>query len=185
VTTSMADLSLRYHLKMAVQIILARLTVIMEKYKLVAVAFFIGTGFGALMMLPFVIQINENNSFVPTYSSALDSGNPLLNSTPIESDTIETEIVHVMANDNHTVNWNAPVNSTDIISFEFGGHVLNQSVSIASFQCSLDSDRWAECESPFVTEAGFVGQHSIDIRALDSNDSPDHTPASWVWNVTK
>lgn len=158
----------------------------MEKYKLVAIAFFIGTGFGALMMLPFVIQINEDSSPVQTYSSALDSGNPLLNSsTPVESDTVETEIVHVMVNDNHTVNWNAPINSTDTMRFEFGGQVLNQSVDIAGFQCSLDSDRWGECESPFVTDAGFVGQHSVDIRAIDSNDNPDNTPASWVWNVTK
>jgi hypothetical protein len=55
---------------------------------------------------------------------------------------------------------------------------------LRTFECRLDSGPWQACTAPSATWTGLeVGNHIIDIRAVDSTGNVDPTPARVVFTV--
>jgi hypothetical protein len=50
------------------------------------------------------------------------------------------------------------------------------------FECSVDSETPAECDSPF-TRALEDGPHTFSVRAVDVNGNGDDTPAEHLWTI--
>ena len=57
--------------------------------------------------------------------------------------------------------------------------------SDVSFECRLDGAAFAPCTSPRVYSGLALGAHSFAVRARDSADNVDPTPAAHAWSVTR
>ena len=55
----------------------------------------------------------------------------------------------------------------------------------ATFECRLDGAAFAPCASPRVYNQLALGAHSFAVRARDSSDNVDPTPAAHAWSVTR
>ncbi|MGQ0576199.1 MAG: right-handed parallel beta-helix repeat-containing protein [Pseudonocardia sp.] len=51
------------------------------------------------------------------------------------------------------------------------------------FECALDGGAFESCSSPHDVEVETAGPHTLAVRALDSNLTPDPTPAVRAWTV--
>jgi thrombospondin type 3 repeat protein len=63
-------------------------------------------------------------------------------------------------------------------SFDF-----SSSEAESTFGCNLDGKGWAPCSSPKSYFALAEGVHSFEVRATDSSDNTDETPAKREWTV--
>ncbi len=48
----------------------------------------------------------------------------------------------------------------------------------STFECRIDGASFASCTSPFTAPALSAGNHTFEVRAIDSANNPDGTPAS-------
>jgi Bacterial Ig-like domain len=62
-------------------------------------------------------------------------------------------------------------------TFTFAGE------SGATFECKLDTQTFAGCESPKQYPDLAVGEHRFEVRAKDAAGNIDGSPASYVWTV--
>ena len=53
----------------------------------------------------------------------------------------------------------------------------------ATFQCSLDDAAWATCTNPKALTGLAAGSHTFRVRALNSANEADESPASLTWTV--
>ncbi|HEV2902653.1 MAG TPA: DNRLRE domain-containing protein, partial [Gaiellaceae bacterium] len=53
----------------------------------------------------------------------------------------------------------------------------------ATFECSLDGDPLAECDSPMEYTDLAVGPHTFEVRAVDLAGNADQSPESYAWTV--
>lgn len=65
-------------------------------------------------------------------------------------------------------------------SFHFTG---SDNAGDVTFECKLDSDAFAACESP-VTLSPAAGLHTFTVRAVDISGNVDGTPAAYTWTVS-
>jgi HYR domain len=56
-------------------------------------------------------------------------------------------------------------------------------VGIAGFQCSLDGQAASSCTSPVTFNNLAVGTHTFEVRAIDTSNNIDQTPASFTWTI--
>ena len=54
---------------------------------------------------------------------------------------------------------------------------------LAGFQCQLDASGWFACTSPYTTPVLADGDHTFRVRAVDSANNPDPSPATHTWTV--
>ena len=102
--------------------------------------------------------------------------------------TDETPALHewIVAVPPDTFILNAPEPTTDSTSTFFTFNASEE----ATFECSLDSEPFAECESPVFypdidlgTPPLTVGPHTFEVRATDSEGNIDASPAIHRWTV--
>lgn len=53
----------------------------------------------------------------------------------------------------------------------------------STFECRVDAAAFAPCSSPHTTEGLIDGSHTFEVRATDTADNTDLTPASAVFTV--
>ncbi|QQR91725.1 MAG: hypothetical protein IPJ88_08470 [Myxococcales bacterium] len=63
-------------------------------------------------------------------------------------------------------------------SFEFSANESN-----VSFECSLDDAAFSACTSPLELSGLSDGAHTLKIKATDSSDNVEATPAEYSWTV--
>jgi hypothetical protein len=74
----------------------------------------------------------------------------------------------------------APV--TEVTNDRNGFFSFGSNETDVTFECSLDGSAYAECLNPHTVNVG-PGTHTLLVRAVDSTDQRDETPASWTWRV--
>ncbi|MBN1206591.1 MAG: adhesin, partial [Myxococcaceae bacterium] len=52
-----------------------------------------------------------------------------------------------------------------------------------TYECSLDGAAFAACSDPVTFQELAVGEHTLQVRALDSVGNMDATPSSATWNI--
>ncbi|HMT20085.1 MAG TPA: hypothetical protein PKE20_02380, partial [Promineifilum sp.] len=52
-----------------------------------------------------------------------------------------------------------------------------------TFECQLDSGGWASCSSPENYTGLADGNHTFEVRATDTANNTDPSPASWTWLI--
>ncbi|MCE9672523.1 Ig-like domain-containing protein [Myxococcus stipitatus] len=52
-----------------------------------------------------------------------------------------------------------------------------------SYECSLDGATFAACDNPTELTGLADGEHTFAVRAIDSDDNVDPTPATYTWTV--
>ena len=91
------------------------------------------------------------------------------------------------APDTTIVDKPAPVTSSQYALFTFIGTDDTTPLSGLEFECRLDSTSdldWVECENPQEYFGVAPGTHTFEVRALDQNEQPDPTPASYTWTYS-
>jgi YVTN family beta-propeller protein len=66
------------------------------------------------------------------------------------------------------------------IQIAFSG---TDNVGIAGFQCILDGQAVSQCTSPVTFNNLAAGIHTFNVRAIDTSNNPDSTPASFSWTL--
>ncbi|HEV2950500.1 MAG TPA: cell envelope biogenesis protein OmpA, partial [Actinomycetota bacterium] len=69
-----------------------------------------------------------------------------------------------------------PTVPDDWASFEFSSNEAD-----ATFECAIDGEPFEECFNPAQYVELEPGEHTFQVRALDSSLNPDPTPATWTW----
>ncbi len=75
-----------------------------------------------------------------------------------------------------------PASTTTSMSAYFGFATDDPTAII---ECSLDFEGFGGCEAPFALEDLLEGEHVLHVRAVDTSDNTDPTPAVWRWTVTR
>ncbi len=68
------------------------------------------------------------------------------------------------------------------VTFRFKGSTLGD-VELLAGECSLDSAAFTPCPSPQTYSGLSVGDHSFQVRAVDTAGFVDATPAQYKWRV--
>lgn len=79
-----------------------------------------------------------------------------------------------------------PTNSSTAIFTFTGVDDINNPWEL-SFECRLDSSdelAWIECENPWFYTNLSDGEHTFEVRAIDSQGNIDPTPATYTWLYT-
>jgi len=126
-----------------------------------------GTGSGTL-------GLNMTNS-----TGVTDSGGAGLSNLPVTGEvyTIDKDAPDTTITSN-------PVNPTNSTSatFTFTGND-GSGVGVAGFECKLDGGSFAACTSPQSYTGLADGQHTFQVRAIDTLGNADQTPATYMWTV--
>jgi hypothetical protein len=56
-------------------------------------------------------------------------------------------------------------------------------VKVAEFECRLDGATFTSCPSPVAYGGLAVAQHDFEVRAVDTANNRDGTPAAYTWTV--
>ncbi len=91
-----------------------------------------------------------------------------------------------------TYSWSVVAIPDTAITTSSPGTTFDTSLSVAfssaypgaTFQCSLDNAAWATCTSPKALSGLSGGAHTFRVRALNSANEADETPASLSWTVS-
>jgi Cys-rich repeat protein len=70
-----------------------------------------------------------------------------------------------------------PSNSSDA-TFEFDCDEQN-----CTFECRIDDGEWESCSSPKTYTGLEDGNHTFEVRAIDSAGNVDQSPASYSWTI--
>ena len=95
--------------------------------------------------------------------------------TVVDGTPPETTIVWGPADPSYT---NDPETGQAIATFAF-----ESNDPVATFQCALDGNAWANCPDPAEFTNLTPGRHFLRVRAMDVGLQVDPTPASWEWTV--
>jgi Ca2+-binding RTX toxin-like protein len=95
-------------------------------------------------------------------------------------DLVESDCESVSRPAPETTITSGPEGSTSDTTPEFGFSSSDQG---ATFQCRVDGEEFRACGSPTTTGPLAFGQHTFEVRAVDSLGNPDQTPASRTLTV--
>jgi hypothetical protein len=127
-------------------------------------------------------------------SLGIDNAAPYQGSWPLPG-TDGAHSVKVTARDNVGHEANAIVSVTidravpDTSLVTYPGNPSNlptpqftfSSTEPGTFECRVDGGSWAVCSSPYTAAALADGNHTFEVRAIDTAGNVDGSPASWTW----
>ena len=101
--------------------------------------------------------------------------------TQATADSIAPDTSVISAVDGNGVT--VPVDDSTVatsITFTFTG---SDDVGVASFECRLDGSDFAACTSPVSYFGLATGTYEFEVRAIDTSDNIDATPATFTWTI--
>ena len=106
--------------------------------------------------------------------------------TNITSDTAKIEVVsgtHVPPQTTITAGPADGAQVADYGNWEFTASDDVAPPSEITYQCSVDSGQWDDCETPYGPATTVDGWHTLRVRALDDMLNADPTPAQRRWRI--
>jgi len=106
--------------------------------------------------------------------------------TNITSDTAKIEVVsgtHVPPQTSITAGPAEGAQVADYGTWEFAASDDVAPASEITYQCSVDSGPWDDCETPYGPATTVDGWHTLSVRALDDMLNADPTPAQRRWRI--
>ncbi|MCB0139602.1 MAG: hypothetical protein KDE50_06795, partial [Caldilineaceae bacterium] len=94
------------------------------------------------------------------------------------SETLDTDLVGGAAVDTTLTETPASTTNSTSASFRFTGNA-----DAVAFECRLDDAAAVPCASPWMLTDLSNGSHTFTVAALNSQGTPDLTPASYSWTV--
>jgi hypothetical protein len=91
----------------------------------------------------------------------------------------DTKITSAKDGDGNTL-ANGGFTLSNSIEIEFEG---TDNVGVAGFECRLDSTDFAECQSPHEYTNLDFGEHTVEVRAIDTSGNIDPSAASFTWTI--
>jgi hypothetical protein len=98
---------------------------------------------------------------------------------PPDTAAPETSITAVVDGTGTAMADGAATLSTSL-TLSFAG---TDNVGLARFECRLDGAGFSACTSPLAYNALTLGRHAFDVRAVDTSNNVDATPARFTWTV--
>ena len=106
--------------------------------------------------------------------------------TNITSDTAKIEVVsgtHVPPQTTITGGPAEDAQVADYGTWEFAASDDVAPPSEITYQCSVDSGEWSDCETPYGPATTKEGWHTFSVRALDDMLNADPTPEMRRWRI--
>jgi hypothetical protein len=126
----------------------------------------------ASVAVPTAVTISATSSGVT--KSAVLTVNP---SADIEApDTTVTSVI----DGNETPLGNGSATLSNVATIAFAG---TDNAAVAGFECRLDGGSFTSCSSPSKRSALAIGRHDFEVRAVDTSNNHDGTPALYTWSV--
>jgi hypothetical protein len=127
---------------------------------------------------------SSNASQLPDIYIQTQSSNTTTNATTIDTTSPETQITSAVDSSNGANVQNGITMPTSSISFTFTG-TDDDATPIARFECSIDGLAAALCKSPvnLLNNNLTPGNHTFQVRAVDTSGNADPTPASFSWTI--
>jgi hypothetical protein len=91
----------------------------------------------------------------------------------------DTSVTSVM-DGNGTPFGNGSATLSNVATVAFAG---TDNVAVAFFECRLDGASFTSCSSPSTRSALAIGRHDFEVRAVDTSNNRDGTPALYTWSV--
>lgn len=79
-----------------------------------------------------------------------------------------------------TVLANDGVTLSASLTLSFTG---TDNVGLSRFECQLDGAGFNDCTSPLAYNALALGRHTFEVRAVDTSNNVDATPAGYTWTI--
>jgi Divergent InlB B-repeat domain len=98
---------------------------------------------------------------------------------PADTAAPETSITAVVDGTGTAIGDGAVTLSTSL-TLSFAG---TDNVGVARFECRLDSAGFSTCASPLAYNGLTLGRHTFEVRAVDTSNNVDATPARYTWTV--
>lgn len=125
-----------------------------------------------------------HNVYVTNFHSNEAPGNTvsvISTSSVPPTPVVDTIITSALDGNDAPIANNVGSTVSNKITFTFTG-VTNNGV-IAGFECRLDSSAFSSCTSPKTYSGLAAGDHTFQVRAIDSLGNNDPTPATFKWKV--
>jgi hypothetical protein len=124
-------------------------------------------------------------SQLPDIYIQTQSSNTSTNATTIDTTSPETQITSAGDSSTGANVQNGITMPTSSISFTFTGTDDDAATPIARFECSIDGLAAALCKSPvnLLNNNLTPGNHTFQVRAVDTSGNADPTPASFSWTI--
>jgi Ca2+-binding RTX toxin-like protein len=132
---------------------------------------------------PDVLSAGGGDDDVQARDGAADSVRCGAGADTVTADTfdlVEGDCESVSRPAPETTITSGPEGSTNDATPEFG---FGSSEQGATFQCRVDGEEFRACGSPSTVGPLAFGQHTFEVRAVDSLGNPDQTPASRSFTV--
>src|SRR5262249_8140099 len=98
---------------------------------------------------------------------------------PADTAPPETSIIAVVDGTGTSIGDGA-VTLSSSLTLSFAG---TDNVGLASFECRLDGTGFSTCVSPLTYNGLTLGRHTFEVRAVDTSNNVDPTPARYTWTV--
>lgn len=101
------------------------------------------------------------------------------NVSVVDTTAPDTAITDAEDGDSNGLN-DGDITLSTSVTFEFEGSDL---VGIASFECQLDGGVFAPCSSGDTISGLAAGDHTFEVRSIDTSGNVDPSPASFDWTI--
>ena len=97
--------------------------------------------------------------------------------------TDATPATHTWTIDTEAPDTTVDTAPSDPTNSSAGDFTFSSADTNATFECNLDGAGFTPCTSPYSTGALADGEHTLEVRAVDTAGNPDPTPATHTWTI--
>jgi hypothetical protein len=131
----------------------------------------------------FSLTVPSHVDYVGLFQHCIAGSCAFTNYTPYPSKIVVVSGTHIPPDTSITSGPADGAEVSEYATFELAGTDDVAPPSEITFECKVDAQEWAPCETPFWSDATDEGWHTVSVRAFDDMLNVDPTPAERRWRL--
>ncbi len=131
----------------------------------------------------FSLTVPSHVDYVGLFQHCIAGSCALTNFTPYPSKIVVVSGTHIPPDTTITSGPADGAEVSEYATFELAGSDDVAPPSEITFECKVDAQEWAPCETSFWSDATDDGWHTVSVRAFDDMLNVDPTPAERRWRT--